>query len=76
MYSHSKKVLGSGSGPFCVDIACFPCVLVGSFRVLQLSPIIQIHASWFRLLGDFKLPIGVNLNLCGLLPHYVSPVMN
>ena len=31
-------------GPFCVEFACYPCVCVGSLRVLQLLPTIQKHA--------------------------------
>ncbi|KAF7642028.1 hypothetical protein LDENG_00266000, partial [Lucifuga dentata] len=35
---HSKKVLGSIPGSFCVEFACSPCVCVGSLRVLRLPP--------------------------------------
>ena len=44
---HSKKVLGrSGSGHFCVEIACSPCVCVGLLWILRLPPISQKHANW------------------------------
>ncbi len=29
-----------------------------------------------RLIGDFKLPVGVNVSVNGCLSLYVSPVMN
>ncbi|XP_062863872.1 syntaxin-binding protein 6 isoform X2 [Trichomycterus rosablanca] len=46
---HSKKVLGSiprwsGPGPFCVEVACSPCVCVGFLRELRFPLTIQRHA--------------------------------
>lgn len=43
LWPHGKKVadLIPGLGPFCVEFACSPCVIVGS---LQLPPTVQKHA--------------------------------
>ena len=44
---------------------------VGSLRVLQLPPTVQIHVL-IRLIGESRLPLGVN----GCLSLCVSPAMN
>ena len=36
----------------------------------------QKMQTWGRLIGDSKLPIGVNVSVDGRLSLYVSPVMN
>ena len=68
-----------GSGCFCVEFACSPCVCVGSVQLLWLSSTVQKHAKLaVRLIGQSKLPVGVNVSEDGCLSLYVlyvSPVM-
>ena len=65
---HSKKVPGSNLNRD-VSVWSLHVVRVGLLQVLRFPPTVQKHGG--RLIGDSKLPIGVN----GCLSLYVSPVM-
>ena len=36
----------SGSGRFCVEFACSPCLCVSFLRGLRLPPTVPKHANW------------------------------
>lgn len=48
-------------------------VYVGSLQVLQLPPAGHVG---LKLNSGFKLPIGLNVNVCGCSSLYVSSVIN
>ncbi len=70
---HSKRVLGSNPpaswGP---SVWSSPHACVGFLRVLWLPPTVQR----VRLIGDSKLPVGVNVSVGGCLSLYVGPVID
>ncbi len=72
--SHSKNVLGLN-----------PELSVWSLHVVPVSTLVPSRCSGFLsqfgdmqiiLIGDSKLPIGVNVNECDYLSLHISPVIN
>ena len=53
----------SGTDGVCTS----PCVCVGSLWVLRLPLTSQKHSEWGWLIGDSKLPVGVNVSVDGSL---------
>ncbi len=56
-------------GLFCMEFACSPCACVGFLQILLLP-----LPKTCRLIGDSKLPIGVNVSVSGCLSLYVTPL--
>ena len=56
----------SESGCFFVEFACSPRVCAGLLRTLRFPPKVQNMQSGGRLIGDSKLPVGVNVSVGGL----------
>ena len=70
----------SGSGCFCVEFVCSPCVFLGSLGSpgspgSSHCPNISILVVG-RLIGHSELLVGVNVNVDGCLSLYVSCAMN
>lgn len=59
---HNKKETGFQN--FYVESACSLCVCVGFLWILWLPPTEQRHALKVWLVGDSKLPSGVNVSEC------------
>ena len=70
---HGKKVRcsRSGSGCFCVEFTCSPCVCVGSLwvlRVLRLLPqSSNMKTGVSGSIGDSKSPVGLNVSVDGCM---------
>ena len=63
----------SETGRFCVKFACSPCVWWVLSGFLPQSKNMQSEC---RLIGDSKLPVGMNVSVDSYLSLYVSPAMN